>query len=134
MTVIQCGLKFFELIKICNGENSSRDIFLKLQTSFWSFFEPSSPHNSQRIDANTDATNNTTKTKHTNTTKHNQTQPNTTKHKHITHFQHRYMPTSSPGQRVMSLRLDPRTCLRSTPRTAGTRSRVNHKRMAGRQY
>ena len=38
------------------------------------FVESSPPHNSQRIDANTDATNNTTKTTHTNTTKLNHTQ------------------------------------------------------------
>ena len=75
------------------------------------FLEPSPPHNSQRIDANTDATNNTTKTTHqhmlshtvtychilthTNTTEHHQ---NTTKHN--THFQHRYRPASfqvAPG-------------------------------------
>ena len=35
------------------------------------------PHNSQRVDANTDAINNTTKTTHTKTTKDNQPQPNT---------------------------------------------------------
>ena len=53
---------------------------MKLQTSFFlSFFEQSPPYNSQRTDANTDATNNTT---HTNT------------YSHITHFQHRYRPTS----------------------------------------
>ena len=37
------------------------------------FFEPSPPHNCQRIDTNTDATNNTTKTTHTDTYKHKQT-------------------------------------------------------------
>ena len=43
-------------------------------------FEPSPPHNSQRIDANTDATNNTTKTTHTNTYYHILTHTNTNHH------------------------------------------------------
>ena len=59
------NFRFF--FKKSNGDKFSRRIF----------FVP--PHNSQRTDANTDATNNTT---HTNT------------NKHITHFQHRYRPTS----------------------------------------
>ena len=56
---------FFELIKTVMEINSLAGYFLELQISFWSFFEPSRPHNSQRIDANTEATNNTTKTTHT---------------------------------------------------------------------
>ena len=68
------------LIKTVMEINSLAGHFLKLQDFVLVFFfEPSPPHNSQRIDANTDATNNTT---HTNT------------NKHITHFQHRYRPTS----------------------------------------
>ena len=68
------------------------------------FFEPSPPHNSQRIDANTDATNNTTKTTHANTYLHILTHTNTTKHhqhttRHITHLQHRYRPTSFQAAR-----------------------------------
>ena len=89
-------LLFFELIKTLkfrNGDKSFRGtFFLKLQISFGSFFfffKPSPPHNSQRIDANTDATNNTTKTTHSNTYWHILTHG-----EHNTHFQHRYRPTS----------------------------------------
>ena len=91
-------------------EKFSRGIFSVIADVVLVFFEPSSPHNSQRIDGNTDATNNTTKTTHTNTYyhilahtntyykhipphtttyQHNQTPPT-----HNTHFQHRYRPTS----------------------------------------
>ena len=54
-------------------------------------------HKSQRIDANTDATNNTTKTSLTTqciTYQHIPIHTNAHKHRHITHFQHRYRPTS----------------------------------------
>ena len=67
---------------------------MELQIFVFFFFKKkkeSPPHNSQRIYANTDATNNTTKATHTNTTKDNQPQPNT---KHITNFQHRCRSTS----------------------------------------
>ena len=46
----------------------SRGIFFGITDFVFSFFfEPSPPHNSEGIDANTDATNNTTKTTHTTT-------------------------------------------------------------------
>ena len=70
--VIQCGSIFFEFIKNVMGDNFSRKTF-EITGDVFSFVR-SPPHNSQRIDPNTDATNNTTKTTHTNTTKHNQTQ------------------------------------------------------------
>ena len=86
MTVIQCV--FFELIKTVMGLNSLAGHFFEITDVVFSS-EPSPPHNSQRIDANTDSTNNTMKTTlttQTNITKHNQTQ---THHP----FQHRYMAT-----------------------------------------
>ena len=86
--VIRCGLIFFELIKTVMVNSLAGHFFLKLQTSFFSS-QPSPPHNSQRIDANTDATGKTT---HTTTYYHILTQPNTTKPN--TQFQHRYRPTS----------------------------------------
>ena len=72
--------------------NSLAGLFFEItDVVFLPFFEPSPPHYSQRIDANTDATNKTTNTTHTTTYHHIPTQRTTTKH--ITHFQHRYRPT-----------------------------------------
>ena len=82
MTVIQCWFNFFELMLNCD-EKIFRWIFVcNYRCRFFLFFEPSPPHNSQRIRANTDATGNTYNTylnilTHTNTYQHNQTPPNT---------------------------------------------------------
>ena len=64
--VFRIGLIFFELIKTVMVKNSLAGFFCNYRCRFF-FFEPSPPHNGQRIDANIDATNNTTKTTHTNT-------------------------------------------------------------------
>ena len=83
-------LHCFELIETVL-ENSLAGFFSNYRRRFFfSFFNRHHhTYNIQRIDANTDATNNTTKTTpfqhrlpHANTTKHN------------THFQHRYRPAS----------------------------------------
>ena len=42
---------FFEIIKTVMGKFFSRDIFFEI-TDIVFFFEPSPPHNSQRIDGN----------------------------------------------------------------------------------
>ena len=86
MTVIQCGLKFSNSVM----EKIPLQV-LKLQPSFFSS-EPSPPHNSQRIDANTDATNNTTKTTLFYTTKHNQTQ---TPHPFPTQIHAHFIPSGT---------------------------------------
>ena len=92
---IQCV--FFELIKTVQGINFLQRNLSTITDIVLVFFEPSSPHNSQRIDGNQQHNEDNTYCHiitHAHTTKHNQkqTQPNT--NKHITHFQHRYRPTS----------------------------------------
>ena len=63
--LIDCNSMRFQIFRINknrNGDKFSRGTFFKKITDVVFASEPSPPHNSQRIDANTDATNNTTKT------------------------------------------------------------------------
>ena len=86
-------LNFFELEKNRNGDKFFRGtFFLLLQISFWSFFETTIHQPTHRRQPTTHRRHHILS--HTNTCSHNQTQPNTNKHKHTTHFQHRYRPTS----------------------------------------
>ena len=78
-----CNLvRFFELIKTAVEINSFAGYFWNYRFRFGHFFEPSSPHNSQRIDGNRQHNEDNTYyhiITHAHTTKHNQTQ---THHKH----------------------------------------------------
>ena len=87
-----------------------------------SFFllNPPPPHNSQRIDANTDATNNTTKTTHTNITKHNQTQ---THHPFPTQIHAHFIPS---GTRFAQLFQDSVSCTMRTCSPTRNEPRPTH--------
>ena len=82
------GADFFELIKTVMEKILAGYSF---ELTDFVFFEPSPQHKRQRIDANTDATNNTTKTTYTNTHCHTLTQTLTTKHhQHTTKHTHSF--------------------------------------------
>ena len=95
--------KFFELIKNCNGDKFSGGTFFEITDVF--FFSFLNRHHHTTANAPTPTlTQPTTQRRqhiltHTDTCSHILTQPNTTKH--ITHFQHRYRPTSFQVAQVL---------------------------------
>ena len=119
MTVVK--MLFFHYFPNCDGDKFSRGIFSVITDFVFSlfFFDPSPPHNSQRIDANTEPTTQRRQhiptrintnyhiITHAHTTKHNQTQPNTntsqTQHPFPAQIQAHFSPS---GTRLAQLYQD----------------------------